>query len=220
MSPFGMTMSLRLALPFCAVLLLAACGGSEPEPETDAGSAAEAPAEAAATPAPAAPAAAVPSSPADVTLADLDAYERAMAAKTAEIRRATEELTQARADKNQDRELELMMYMSGQALQARTAETSGLDPARYTAVARILQNTGDKLASIQQLNSMMAESIAATEDPQMRAQAEQNAEAMRQQLGDPYAGFTPEVAEALRDRLPALIAQQQEQAGLMLRSAR
>ncbi len=167
----------------------------------DGTAAAGAAAEAAATPAPAAPAAAVPSSPADVTLADLDAYERAMAAKTAEIRRATEELTQARADKNQDRELELMMYMSGQALQARTAETSGLDPARYTAVARILQNTGDKLASIQQLNSMMAESIA-------------------QQLGDPYAGFTPEVAEALRDRLPALIAQQQEQAGLMLRSAR
>lgn len=213
-------MSLRLALPFSAALLLAACSSSESEPEADVEPVAEASAEPAATSAPVAQADAVPSSPADITLADLDAYERGMAAKTAEIKRGTEELAQARADKNQDRELELMMYMSGQELQAKTAEASGLDPARYTAVARILQDAGDKFASIQQLETMMAESIAAAEDPQMRAQAEQNVEAMRQQLGDPYAGFSDDVAAALRERLPELVAQQREQSGRMLRSAR
>ena len=215
-------MLLRLALPLCAALLLAACGGgSETAPQNEAVPVAEATTAApAAAGAPAAPINTGPLTPADLGLADLDAYERGMATRTAEIQRATEALAQARADNNQDRELELMLYMSGQGLQTKAAEDSGLNVERYTAVARILQDAGDKLASIQQLEAMMVESVAATEDPAMRAQAEQSFDSMRQQLGDPYAGFAPEVADALRERLPQLVAQQREQAGLMMRAAR
>lgn len=90
---------------------------------------------------------AVPAGPADITLSDVDAYQRALEFRTDELRRSHDELQQARATKNLDRELTLLLYMSSRELDRKTTAASGLEQERYLAVARILQQAAGRLAA-------------------------------------------------------------------------
>jgi hypothetical protein len=208
-------MSLRFA-PSAALLtaglLLAGCGAPpSPQPE-HANVLAEAPATAVADIAVLAGTLSVPTGPADITLADVEAYERALEFRTVELQRSSDELQQARAANDLDRELTLLLYMSSRDLDRKTAAASGLDQERYIAVARILQNAADRLDSIERMEQTAADTRNGGDAEHQLAQA-------RMQVGDPYAGFRPEVAKALRTRLPTLLARQREQAGILLQPA-
>jgi hypothetical protein len=197
-------MSLRFALSaalLTASLLQAACGAPPSPQAEDPRAIAEAPATAVAD-------IAVLAS----TLSDVEAYERALEFRTAELRRSSDELQQARSANNLDRELTLLLYMSSRDLDRKTAAASGLDHERYIAVARILQNAADRLDSIERLEQLAADTRNGGDAEHQRAQA-------HTQIGDPYAGFRPEVAKALRTRLPTLLARQREQAGILLQPA-
>ncbi len=211
-------MRLRTALPLLtlpAFVLLAACGKAETEPQaaTEESAVADAPVSAA----PSADAK-IPSSAADITLADIDAYERAMTFKTAEIQRVGAEIAASSGDA--DKQTQLRLSLTGRELDQKVGEASGLDERRYRAVVNLVQTAADKLASIQQTEQMMAAAREAAATPEQAAQADQSAAMMRDQIGDPYAGFSAEVADALKARLPALVALQREQAGLLMRAAR
>jgi hypothetical protein len=208
-------MSLRFALSaalLTASLLQAACGAPPSPQAEDPRAIAEAPATAVADIAVLASTLSVPAGPADITLSDVEAYERALEFRTAELRRSSDELQQARSANNLDRELTLLLYMSSRDLDRKTAAASGLDHERYIAVARILQNAADRLDSIERLEQLAADTRNGGDAEHQRAQA-------HTQIGDPYAGFRPEVAKALRTRLPTLLARQREQAGILLQPA-
>jgi hypothetical protein len=208
-------MSLRFtpsAASLIAGLLLAACGSPpSPQPENP-NLPAEAPATAVADIAVLAGTFSVPAGAADITLADVEAYERALEFRTAELRRSGDEVQQARAANDLDRELTLLLYMSSRDLDRKTAAASGLDQERYIAVARILQNAADRLDAIERMERMAA-------DTRNGGDAEHKLAHAHTQIGDPYAGFRPEVAAALRTRLPTLLARQREQAGILLQPA-
>jgi hypothetical protein len=135
------------AVVLTAGLLLGGCGAPPSPPADEADASAQAPPTAVADIAVLAGTLSVPASPADITLADVDAYERALAFRTAELRRSSDALQQARAARDLDRELTLLLYMSSRELDRKTTAASGLDHERYLAVARILQDAAGRLAA-------------------------------------------------------------------------
>jgi hypothetical protein len=186
-----------------AGLLLAGCGAPPSPQAEDPATLVRATATAVADIAVLAGTLAVPAGPADITLADVDAYERALTFRTAELRRSSDALQQARAAKDLDRELTLLLYMSSRDLDRKTAAASALDPERYAAVARILQNATARLAAAEQIDRT-GDADAAVD--------------VAARSAEPYAGFNPEVARTLQTRLPALLAHQREQTAMLLQT--
>lgn len=196
----------RSIVPLVLSLLVPAlvgCGGSKPAAESDA--AAEASAEApAAQPAPAAPS---ESRSTQLTVADLDAYEKGVQAQIDAVRKSSERLKTA---KTADDTLSAI----GDALPANTeqigAQAAGMDVERW----KVISGQIDAVLQAHAGSAMMAQMASpqamdtASLPPDQRARVRENLkqaqDQMAQQTAQAYGSLPPDLVAAFKARAPHL----------------
>jgi hypothetical protein len=191
-------MVLSLVVP-----VLAGCGRSKPAAGSEA--AAEASAEApAAQPAPAAPS---DPQPAQLTTADLDAYEKGVLAQIEAVRKSSERLKTAKTAND-------TLSAIGDALPANTqqigAQAAGMDLERWKVVSgqieAVLQahSGAAMMAQVASPQAMDTVSLPPAERARVRENLKQAQDQMAQQTAQAYASLPPDLAATLKARAPHL----------------
>lgn len=187
----------RIASAFAVVLLLA-CGGGQEEAVVADGSS-PAPAEDAAASAPASTQADA-DEPVAFTEADLDAYERGMAAEIEIIKAAQQR--QASAKTPEERAEAMQAQWDDQSAPA-AAKAAGIDPEAYRRTRDAVHHVLQTLDFQEKIDGPMSTDMS-------RANEETKARLAR----DAYETLTPEAANALRARLDRIVKQWSEHVNL------
>lgn len=188
-----------------ACLTLAACGGSDADADAvdstvaDSGTAAVAMAD----PAPAGDA------EAPLAEADIDAYERGLAAEVQLLREAIEK---QRAAKTGEDTLSAIMSATDMVTVPAAAQKAGLDASRYRtldntlgrAIGARIQNPG-MLAAMAKPDTSYLKDLPADQAEQQRTQLRANQEEMQKAWGDSatYAGVPPAILDRFKERATA-----------------
>lgn len=198
----------RLAFPLAALLLLTACGGDADEAPDAAVAATDEAATAADDAAPAAPVA--------LDVAALDALVLGVERENTMLNGVAERMPGAADDMAK---LALMAEVEPAKLESEGAGAAGMDVERY----RALKDQLFTVVGMAEMRAMMEQQFASLDttgmDEATAAQAKKNAEEMRAQLSDPYAGLEPATADAMRARQAELAELRARHIGLLFKAA-
>ena len=196
----------RAALACALAFTLVACGAGDSDGEGDVPPAG-APAEGEAAPAAEAQPDTAGSGTAPVTVGDIDAWQKGMAAELQAVRDAGAKMKEAKTNADS---LAALMAVQESATQEAGARASGLGLQRYKFVRSELS------AAVSYLTPHLGGIDTTTLTPEMRTELR---ESNQQQLEQMEERVPPEVVEALRPRADELRKQNLELVGARLRSA-
>ena len=196
----------RLALLAAALLSVTACGGGDADAAAEDGAVA---AEGDGSSAPPAAAAAPTGMAADapVAVADIERWERGLAAELKAVEEASEKLRTARTGEDT---LTAMMSANETATRATGASAAGLDESRYGVVRSTLSEIVGAMAPLEaetDVTKMSAEMVKMLQDGRDQA------------LARASEGVPAEVVEALRPRAAELRRQDLALVGARLKAA-
>lgn len=208
---------LRHALPVAAMLLFAGCGEADRSAApTDAVETAGA-AETGAAPDPVAANPAVPpTAPAPFGAADIDAIARGLERENAVLTDVAARVADAADDTVK---LNLMASARPSELEKAGADAAGLDASTYRARKERLFTVLGRMEMREMIGRQVADLDTGGMDDAAAAQARANAEAMQAQLGDPFEGLDPAVAEVMRARHDELAALRANNIALLIKAA-
>lgn len=151
-----------------------------------------------------------------LTPADLALYERGMRAGVARLEQAAEEKRAARSGTDT---LQAMAVVVGNTLDEHMARAAGVPIERFGAIRGAVDEVLGKL-QMGGMHAQMREQMDTTNvPPEQREAMRENLRQMEAAWGDPYAGLTPETAEALRARADELARLRAELLGATMRLA-
>ena len=203
----------RYALPFAALLLLAACGGGDDEAPAEV---ADVPADSAEAPADA-PADSASEAAAPVfDVAAIDALVAGIRKENEMLASVAERMPEAKDDMAK---LELMGEVQPVKLEEAGAAAAGMAPNDY----RLLKDQLFTVIGMAEMRTMLEQQFAAQDttgmDEATAAQAKQAAEEMKAQLPKPYEGLDAATAEAIQARLQELTELRGTHIGLLFKAA-
>lgn len=208
-----MTLRLRRhALPFAVLLALVACGRDDAaDPVVDDAGSAPAAADRIESPDAAGGGTAVA-----LDAASIDALARGIAAENRMLAAVAERMPGAKDDVAK---LALMTEIEPARLEAAGAGAAGMSTEAYRARKDALFTVVGQAEMRALLEQQFADVDTTGLDEATAAEARRNVEALRAELGDPYAGLDAAAAEAVRARLPELTELRATHIGLLFKAA-
>jgi hypothetical protein len=199
-------------------LQLAGCGGDTaeqqpPADDTQPAATESAPPRASSAPPPAESAPTAAEQPLALTVADIDAYAQGLHREIELLRSARQRYRQAESDAEQ---LEILGEIQPGELRREGAAAAGVPADRYRRITSAVNDVLGRIEMTAAARDMMP-SRAEIEDmpPEHRARVEENIRQMQASWGDPYAGLSPEAAQALQQRTDELARLRAEHIGLL-----